>query len=241
MRRYGIVGKSLSHSFSPAYFEKRFRQQRLDDHSYEVYEFESVDQVSSLRSLEELCGFNVTIPFKESIIDHLDEVSEEAQLIGAVNCVKVIDGKWIGYNTDAAGFMGSLSDFLPEGFIRHALILGSGGASKAVRHALTQMGVEYRVVSRTGELDYTNLSASEVRLSELIINTTPLGMYPDIDTYPDIPYQALTSNHYLVDIIYNPEETAFLRKGRILGAGTMNGSEMLRLQAEKSWDIWNEA
>ena len=240
MKRYGLIGKSLAHSFSPSYFERKFKKLRLDDHSYTAYELANLSNLTSWIQEHQLDGFNVTLPFKEAILPLLDQVDDDAKTIGAVNCVKIKDGLTIGYNTDADGFKEALIEVLQGRTVERSLILGSGGASKAVAFALDRMNVSFKRVSRQGAISYECLTASEVREADLILNTTPLGMYPNVEAYPDIPYQAINRRHVVFDLIYNPTETAFLRKAKILGATTSNGLRMLELQAEGSWDIWND-
>jgi len=236
--RYGLIGASLSHSFSPRYFEQKFKGMRSSDYSYKAFELDSINKVAQLIDKESLKGFNITIPFKESIIPFLDEMTPEAEAIGAVNCVQVKEGKMVGFNTDVDGFKGALEEFTEGNRIERAIVLGNGGAAKAVLYVLNGLGILYEIVSRKGDKNYENLAASEVRRADLIINTTPLGMHPDELSFPDIPYEALTSRHFVMDLVYNPAQTLFLKKASILGASTMNGERMLALQAEKSWDIW---
>ncbi|NQV53743.1 MAG: shikimate dehydrogenase [Flavobacteriales bacterium] len=238
MTRYGLIGASLTHSYSPRYFEQKFKGMRSSNFSYVSFELDSINELTQLIEKESLSGFNVTIPFKESIIPFLDEMTPEAQAIGAVNCVKVEEGKMLGYNTDVDGFKGALKEFTGGNTIERAIVLGNGGAAKAILHVLNGLDILYQVVSRKGDKNYENLTASEVRQADLIVNTTPLGMHPDVLTFPDIPYEALTSRHFVMDLVYNPTQTLFLKKADILGARTMNGEHMLALQAEKSWDIW---
>ena len=243
MRRYGLVGYPLGHSFSKSYFTEFFRRENLPDCSYENFAIESIRQIERVVSTPELCGFNVTIPYKQQIIPYLDSLSSEAEAIGAVNCVKVLGGKLHGYNTDCYGFRLSLLDLIGENRPA-ALVLGSGGASKAVGYALRQLGIEYRLVSRTPDsqsLSYDALDEETMRSHRLIINTTPLGMYPDTNSAPQIPYGLIGKGHYMYDLVYNPAQTLFMARGAERGAETMNGAKMLRLQAEKSWEIWNQA
>lgn len=211
---------------------------RSSDYSYKAFELDSINKVAQLIDKESLKGFNITIPFKESIIPFLDEMTPEAEAIGAVNCVQVKEGKMVGFNTDVDGFKGALEEFTEGNRIERAIVLGNGGAAKAVLYVLNGLGILYEIVSRKGDKNYENLAASEVRRADLIINTTPLGMHPDELSFPDIPYEALTSRHFVMDLVYNPAQTLFLKKASILGASTMNGERMLALQAEKSWDIW---
>ena len=220
MRRFGLVGRTLAHSFSADYFADKFRREGIGDCSYALYELPSVDGVRELLAREpELCGFNVTIPYKREIIPLLDRLSFEAQCIGAVNCVKrTADGCLCGYNTDIEGIHASLAQLLGGDVPDEALVLGTGGASQAVQYALAQL----------------------VERSLLIINATPVGTYPASDEAPRIPYGYVTPSHRLFDLVYNPPLTQFLDYGRQRGARTLNGELMLRVQAEASWRIWNE-
>jgi len=238
---YGLIGYPLTHSFSPAYFRKRFEAAGIDA-AYHAFELRAIEQLPSLlQERPQLRGLNVTIPYKEAVIPYLDELDEVAADIGAVNCIHITDGGLKGYNTDAAGFEQSLRPLLQPGH-RKALVLGTGGSSKAVTYTLDKLGIVYMPVSREegkDRLSYASLKPELVREHTLIINTTPLGMYPDTDRAPALPYEALTERHLLYDLIYNPEETLFLKRGRERGATTANGMKMLYLQAEESWRIWN--
>ncbi|MBP3425336.1 MAG: shikimate dehydrogenase [Rikenellaceae bacterium] len=243
MRTFGLVGHPLGHSFSQRYFTEKFANMGLSDEcQYLNFDLESIDCLG--RVLDEhptLEGFNVTIPYKEQIIPLLDSLSEGAQRIGAVNCVRVQGGRLVGHNTDVFG-AGLTIDHLTCKQPCRALVLGSGGASKAVREALRMRNIPYHLVSRTGQgevLSYADLTEEVMREHRLIINTTPLGMYPRVDAAPEIPYRLLTPNHMLFDLIYNPAETLFMRRGTEQGARTASGGEMLIEQAEKSWEIWN--
>ncbi len=250
---YGLIGKSLTHSFSKSYFEKKFSELGLNDHIYLNFELKEISELKELlHHHPELRGFNVTIPFKETVMDFLDELSEEAKAIGAVNCVKVLTSEsgqtkhagkqLIGYNTDVFGFASSIKPFL-EPHHGRALILGTGGSSKAVAYALKRIGVEvfYASSSKTGNNVFTYAQLNEQMLNafKLIVNTTPLGMFPSAEEVPKIPYQFISAQHLCYDLIYNPEETLFLKKCREKGSVTLNGFDMLKLQAEKSWEIWN--
>ena len=244
MKKFGLIGYPLSHSFSVGYFAEKFTRENIRDCEYLNFPIDSITEFSGLiRSNSELCGLNVTIPYKEQVIPFLDEIETTAKRIGAVNTIKFIlsrDKKILkGFNTDIYGFSEALREIMSKK-VENALILGTGGASKAVAFSLDEMGIKYSFVSRkTGHLAYSNLDKSIIDQHKLIINTTPLGTYPDIDVFPDIPYRFLTSSHILFDLIYNPAETVFLRKGREQGARIVNGLRMLHLQAEKSWEIWN--
>ena len=243
MKQFGLIGYPLSHSFSKGYFAEKFAKENIVDCKYDVFPLEKIeDFVELCNDKKNLIGLNVTIPYKEKIIPFLDELDETAANIGAVNTIKFSNGKKIGYNSDAYGFEMSLKPFLKP-YHKQALILGTGGASKAVEYVLRKLGISFQYVSRTKSektISYEELLTNyDLRLTTLIINTTPIGMYPNIDTAPDIPYKVITDKHLLYDLIYNPEETLFLKKGKQRGAGTKNGLEMLYLQAERSWQIWN--
>jgi shikimate dehydrogenase len=240
---YGIIGYPLSHSFSPAYFKKKFAKLSIDA-VYEAYPLSSITAFPDLlKTHTTLAGLNVTTPYKESVQPFLDETDPMAAAIGAVNCIVLKDGRKKGYNTDALGFEHSLNPLLNHHHTQ-ALVLGTGGSSKAVAYALEQLGIPFQKVSRysrPGGLCYVDLTTEIINNHKLIINTTPLGMYPNVDAAPDIPYEGVGNTHLLYDLIYNPEETRFLAQGRAHGATTKNGFEMLQLQAEASWDIWRRA
>lgn len=243
MSEYGLIGKNLSHSFSKAYFEKKFKELGLDYLEYANFELENIEDIKQVLARNpELRGFNVTIPYKESIIPFLDELSPEARGIAAVNCVKITNGKLIGHNTDAYGFAISIKPFLEPQHSR-ALILGTGGASKAVVFVLRRLNVEVFFAStskkRQGTFPYEALNERLFNACKFIINTTPVGTFPNVNECPNIPYECITSQHLVYDLIYNPGETLFLQKAKAQGATTINGLSMLQLQAEKSWEIWN--
>jgi len=242
-RLFGLVGYPLVHSFSKGYFTHRFEELHLTDCRYLNFSIPDISQFPELIAAHpDLEGLNVTIPHKESIMPYLNDLDEVARAIGAVNCIRVQHGKLTGYNTDAYGFEMSIKPFL-ENHYERALILGTGGASKAVAYVLRKWGIPFHFVSRTPqgeqEMGYDVLKAEVIHHFPLIINTTPLGTYPDIDACPYLPYEGLSERHFLYDLIYNPEETTFLHLGRLAGAKTMNGHAMLIKQAEKSWEIWN--
>lgn len=244
LKIFGLIGKSLGHSFSKSYFEKKFREERLSGYAYHNFEITSVEQLKEIVAhTPQLRGLNVTIPYKETVTPLLDTLSEEARQIGAVNCIKIENGKLAGYNTDAYGFAQSIKPFLDVNHQR-ALILGTGGASKAVSYALKKVGVEVYFASSSGKktantLLYPEINAMVMQSFKLIVNTTPLGMAPREQECPTLPYHLFTPEHLAYDLIYNPEETLFLKQARAQGAVTMNGLSMLKLQAEKSWEIWN--
>ncbi|MBL6444838.1 shikimate dehydrogenase [Fulvivirga sp. 29W222] len=246
MSVYGLIGKKLAHSFSKKYFTEKFETEKLSSCSYELFELPTIDKLTQLvRTLPGLAGLNVTIPYKEEVIPMLDEVHDKAREIGAVNVIKVCNGKLTGYNSDYFGFKKSLINWLDEPGKIRALILGTGGASKAVIAALKDLSISYQLVSRNpekGNLSYVSLKKTPeiIKSHHLIINTTPLGMYPQMDSAPDLDYSLISDKHYLYDLVYNPEITRFLETGLNSGAKVKNGSEMLHLQAEKSWKIWNQ-
>lgn len=237
---YGLIGYPLSHSFSPKWFTEKFAAEDIDA-LYKAYPLEHVEDILDLLSNYPLKGLNVTIPYKESVTGFLDTLSPEAKAIGAVNCIDIRNGKRTGHNTDIIGFEQSLIPLLQPHHTK-ALVLGSGGAAKAVNYVLDKLGIERRSVSRNkteNTLTYQDLTEEIIKQHTLIINTTPLGMSPNEDYAPPIPYNNLTEQHLLYDLIYNPSETKFLRLGKANGAQTKNGHEMLILQAEASWKIWN--
>lgn len=239
MRKFGLIGKNIIHSFSEKYFTEKFSSEKIKDAVYKTYDLKDLSQIENLLNDPNLIGFNVTIPFKEQIIPYLDELSTEAKAIGAVNCVKLINGKKIGYNTDAYGFEKSIFPLL-ENHHKNALILGDGGAAKAVKFALNQLEIPFQTVNRKGEMTYQDLNADVIKNHPIIINCTPLGTFPNIAQKPNLPYQFIGSKHLIYDLIYNPEKTEFLKLSEANGAKIKNGYEMLVLQAEKSWEIWNE-
>jgi shikimate dehydrogenase len=245
VRELGLIGYPLSHSFSVKYFAEKFRKEGIGDYSYSNFPIPDIGDLEGL--LEEhpgLVGLNVTIPYKQQVIPYLHEVDPEAREVGAVNTLAITrkGGKTRlkGYNTDVYGFRESLIPLLGDRH-SHALVLGTGGAARAVVHVLGQLGISFRYVSRKktpGNLEYGDLCLSVIRNHHLIINTTPVGTFPDTSSFPDIPYDILTPEHLLYDLVYNPPETSFLRMGKQKGAKTCNGLEMLQLQAERSWEIW---
>lgn len=242
---YGLIGYPLSHSFSKKYFKEKFEKESIPDSFYELFPLESINELPELiAGLPNLRGLNVTIPYKQAVIPFLNEIDEEAAAVGAVNTIQIRDGQLKGFNTDVYGFEVSLREFLKNAPkpIKKALILGTGGAAKATAFVLKKMDIDYLLVSRTstkGDIDYKNIDEKILSDHLLIVNTTPLGMYPSIDTFPDISYHYLTETHYLYDLVYNPEVTSFMRQGAERGAKSHNGLKMLYLQAEKAWEIWN--
>jgi shikimate dehydrogenase len=244
MRLYGLLGYPLSHSFSQKYFTEKFQNLGLKDIAYENFSLPSIDALQEILDKRAgLAGFNITIPYKKEVLAFLDQVSPAVAEIGACNCVRIVNGKRIGYNTDVVGFEQTLAPFLKPHH-QHALILGTGGASAAVEWVLKKRGIAYQYVSRTASAtstSYDQIDQATMESHTLVINTTPLGMYPNIDACPNLPYQFMNEQHHLFDLVYNPEETQFLAKGKAKGASIQNGWEMLILQAEESWRIWNEA
>ena len=243
MRLFGLIGFPLGHSFSRRYFSEKFREEGLADCRYELFPMASLtDLPALLKAHPNLEGFNVTIPHKVDILAWLDHIDPAAREIGAVNTVALRDGALWGFNTDAWGLEQSLHGFLPSGFGSRALILGTGGASRAAQYVLNGMGIPFTLVSRNGiqeGLTYEELDARVLAEHRLIIQTTPLGMHPDVESCPPIPFPNLSENHYLYDLVYNPAETLFLLRGAQMGCRVKNGLEMLYLQADKAWDIWN--
>lgn len=243
MRRYGLIGYPLSHSFSQHYFAEKFRREGITDCTYSNFPIPAIGALPVLLADPELCGLNVTIPYKQDVLHFLDVRSDVVAAIGACNCIRIEGGVRTGHNTDVVGFEQSLVRRL-EPHHRRALVLGTGGASKAVEWVLGKLGIAYRMVTRrpragSTDLAYEQVDAGMLREYTLIVNTTPLGMYPATDECPPLPYDALTSEHYLFDLVYNPSRTLFLEKGEARGAVVENGHEMLVLQAEESWRIWN--
>lgn len=244
-REYGLIGKSLKHSFSRDYFTQKFSRLGLNDHVYSNFELADIrDFPALLKSHPGLKGLNVTLPYKVQIMPYLDELSAEASETGAVNCIAIHEGRSKGYNTDVYGFAQSIKPFLDRHHER-ALILGTGGASRAVASVLEQIGVDYRFVStdprKKSEMVflYEDLNEALIAAFKLIVNCSPLGMFPDVDTCPALPYGAITPEHLAYDLVYNPPETLFLKNAAAQGAICVNGLSMLKLQAEKSWEIWN--
>lgn len=247
MRELGLIGFPLGHSFSKRYFTDKFENTGINA-IYQNFELESVEEILNIVATHpNLEGFNVTIPHKQAIIPLLNKITPEAQAIGAVNCVKIIRTaekfELVGHNTDVIGFEGALRNFLGEVTPTKALVLGNGGAAKAVRYVLGKMGIAYLTVSRKpqreNEIGYEILP-SIIEDYKLIINTTPLGTWPNIETSPNIPYEKLTADHFLFDLVYNPEVTKFMSQGKKVGTNVCNGYQMLVMQAEAGWKIWNE-
>ena len=241
-RLFGLIGYPLSHSFSKRYFSDKFQHEGLNDHEYELFPISDIGLLPDLlKEHPALEGINVTIPYKEQVIPFLNELSPVVEEIGACNCIRIRNGRLTGFNTDVIGFEQTLSRKLMPHH-RHALVLGTGGAAKAVHYVLKQKSVSFLQIGRTkrGEiLDYSSVTPELLSTHTLIINTTPLGMYPNVEEAPELPYGSLTADHYLYDLVYNPAKTLFLQKGEMQGAATENGADMLVIQADASWDIWN--
>lgn len=247
MRLFGLIGYPVQHSLSPHFFQKKFEREGIKDAAYQLFPIPSITDFPLLIKREKnLVGLNVTHPYKESIIPYLDELTDEARAIGAVNTIAIHRAsdsiELTGHNTDCEGFRMLLKEAgepLPD----HALVLGTGGAAKAVAYALQQQGIPFTFVSRSAgahSISYQEITPEIIRQNRLIINATPVGMWPDTELCPPLPYPALTPEHLLIDLIYNPEETAFLREGLVRGARCLNGMTMLEGQAEASWRVWEE-
>jgi shikimate dehydrogenase len=243
-KQFGLIGYPLSHSFSKKYFEDKFQKVQVTNSSYNTFPLENINQFPALLKSEKgLLGLSVTIPYKETVIPFLDELDETAKEIDAVNCIKITNGKLKGYNTDAFGFRQSLRPFLDVNHSK-ALVFGTGGASKAVAYVLRNLGINFWFVSRTknnfwNTITYEEINEEVISACKLLVNCTPVGMYPNTDCLP-LPYSAITSQHLVYDLIYNPSETLFLKKAKEQGALISNGYNMLCFQADKAWRIWNE-
>lgn len=245
-KRFGLIGSTVSHSFSKAYFDEKFFRDGLRDYHYELYPLAKVEDLKNLLAENpDLVGLNVTIPYKESVIKLLHNVDQEARSIGAVNVIRIKDGKLTGYNTDSAAFYETLVKWFPHQPGSRALILGTGGSSKAVQEALQKLQIPFQLVSRTegkGVITYEDIEKKPAILAgvNLVINTTPLGMSPDTNQFAPLPYEVLSDKHFVYDLIYNPARTQFLQKAEMRNARIKNGLEMLQIQAEKAWEIWNK-
>jgi shikimate dehydrogenase len=242
MKQYGIIGYPLSHSFSKKYFTEKFAREGIGDCSYKMFPLPDIDGLKNIvANTPNLCGLNVTIPHKQLVLSFLDDTTKLPQGLQACNCIKISNGKLIGYNTDVIGFEQSL---LPQLKSHHtsALILGNGGAAEAVKFVLHKLNISYKIVSRKlhdgSHLTYAGLDEQIIKAHPLIINTTPLGTFPNVEVCAAIPYQFLTVQHFLFDLVYNPAKTLFMQKGEQQGAATQNGYDMLVIQAEESWRIW---
>lgn len=243
MRLFGLIGYPLSHSFSKNYFTEKFEAEGLKDCEYKLFPIESISALPSIiKQYPNLEGLNVTIPYKKLVLSFLDSRESIPAELDACNCIRLRHGKMTGFNTDITGFGESLKPLL-QPHHRHALVLGNGGATAAVSFVLKKLAIGFDIVSRVlhpgSTLTYADLDESRMAQSTLIINTTPLGMYPNVNACPDIPYDFITDRHLLYDLVYNPAKTLFLQKGEEKGASTKNGEEMLVIQAEESWRIWN--
>jgi len=246
MRKFGLIGNPLGHSFSKKYFTEKFKNEHIKDCSYENYPLINLNRFQELiTSNPDLSGLNVTIPYKTEIMKYIDVVDPEASEIGAVNVLKIrrlpdmVEIK--GYNTDIVGIRETLLPNLTG--VRNTLILGTGGSSMAVCYVIKKLGLDYKLVSRKKKndvLEYQEVTAEVLKAVELIVNTTPLGMYPDIESKPELNYDLLNEKHILFDLVYNPEITSFLKMGQERGCKIISGLKMLRIQAEKSWEIWND-
>ncbi|WP_298497899.1 shikimate dehydrogenase [uncultured Algibacter sp.] len=244
MKKLGLLGKDISYSFSRSYFKKKFEDENINDISYENFDIKNIDLFPSIiKDTKNLKGLNVTIPYKEQVIPYLDKINKKAKAIGAVNTIRITKkGKLVGYNTDCYGFKNTLKPYI-KSHHKKALILGTGGASKAIAYTFNELGISYQYVSRNLKdgvsFTYNTLTEKDIKEHQIIVNCTPLGTFPNIEDCPNIPYAAITKNHILFDLIYNPEETKFLSLGKQNKATIINGLNMLRLQAEKSWSIWD--
>ncbi len=247
MRTFGLIGKKLAHSFSPQYFRQKFSNEKINDAKYQLYPLDNIHEFHLLiKNNPDIAGLNVTIPYKTDIIPLLDSLSHAAKEIGAVNTIKIESSgtglQLIGHNTDYLGFTESIKPHLKSDHIK-ALVLGTGGSSKAVQFGLKQLNIDFLMVSRNpqneNQMNYSMLSKEILNEYKIIINTTPLGMFPDVEQKPDIDYSFLTPQHLLYDLIYNPDKTMFLKEGEKNGCQIKNGLEMLQIQAEYSWEIWN--
>jgi shikimate dehydrogenase len=243
MKRYGLIGYPLSHSFSQKYFTEKFEREGIEGCVYANFPITKIDELPGLLEDDLLYGLNVTIPYKQDVLRYLDASSEVVSAIGACNCVKIENGRLTGHNTDVVGFELSLLPKLGSHH-RQALVLGAGGAAKAVEYVLSKLGIGYRLVTRrprlgSDDLSYEAVDAAVMGEHTLIVNTTPLGMYPKVDEAPALPYEAVGAGHYFFDLVYNPARTLFLQRAEERGAVVENGHEMLLLQAEESWRIWN--
>jgi shikimate dehydrogenase len=252
MKLFGLIGYPLSHSFSKKYFTEKFEKENIADCEYQLFPIEQIDLFPQLiKDNNTICGLNVTIPYKESVIPFIDELDETAKAVGAVNCIKIQqlstnNQQLIGFNTDVFGFRQSIKPFL-ETHHERALIIGTGGASKAVAYVLNEIGIDCYFVTRQKSVDsslktfsYAELNGNVINAFKLIVNTSPVGMFPNVNDAPEIPYQYITSSHLLYDLVYNPIETEFLKRGKLHGASVVNGLSMLHQQAEEAWKVWNK-
>ncbi|MDO4763040.1 MAG: shikimate dehydrogenase [Flavobacteriaceae bacterium] len=236
--KFGLIGKNISYSFSKKYFEDKFKNLSLENYSYELFDIDKINDVERIFDIPNLKGLNVTIPYKEQIIPFLDELSPEAEKIGAINCISIVNGKKTGYNTDVFGFEKSLLA-QPKCLNNRALILGNGGAVKAVKYVLEKYEIPYTIVSRKSELNFENIDNKLISENKIIVQCTPVGTFPNVKDALPFPFEGLSLEHFVIDLIYNPARTLFLKKAEEKGAKTLNGLLMLEQQAEKAWEIWN--
>ena len=237
MKTYGLIGKNLSHSFSQKYFQQKFFKEGVKDCQYLNFELNDISTLRKLVQKNDIKGLNITIPYKEKVLPFLDEITKQADKIGAVNTIQIKGNKLIGHNTDIFGFEQSITPLLNGR--NTAIILGNGGASKAIQFVLIKKNINFKVFSRKLKLKFSDITEEIIRKNEIIINATPLGMHPNSNTFANLPYNTINTKHLLYDLVYNPEESQFLTKGRIMGAQIKNGIQMLNLQAKESWKIWN--
>ncbi len=236
--KLGLIGRNISYSFSKKYFEDKFKKKKLTDFSYDIFDVQNINEIEKIFSDPTISGLNVTIPYKEAIISYLDDLSDEAQKIGAVNCILFENGKTTGYNTDAYGFEKTLTAH-KKNHHQSALVLGNGGAAKAVQYVLNNHQIPFQTVSRKSEINFENLNTDIVSQNKLIIQCTPVGTFPNTEDCLNFPFEALTEQHLVIDLIYNPECSKFLLSAAEKGAKTVNGFYMLEQQAEKAWEIWS--
>ena len=239
-RKYGLIGKNIDYSFSKKFFSEKFEKENLNC-IYSNFDIENISHVKLILQDDTINGFNVTIPYKEKVIEFLDEIDEEAIAIGAVNTIKRVDNKNIGFNTDCIGFKKSLLSLFKKSKPKNALILGNGGASKAIKYIMEKLHINFNTVSRKkgiSEFIYEDLNKRIINEHKFIINCTPVGTFPKTNECPNIPYKYLSKSHILYDLIYNPVQSLFLKKGKKVGCKIKNGLEMLEIQADESWKIW---
>lgn len=235
--KFGLIGHNVPYSFSKKYFDQKFQKLLLNNCSYEVFDMETLDGFQKVLQDPKIKGLNVTIPYKEKIMPLLDEISEEAQAVGAINCILVQNGKTKGFNTDAFGFERTLQLHQKEHHNK-ALVVGNGGAAKAVQYVLQKHNIPYITVSRSTEINYGNITPEQVTEHPLIIQCTPVGTFPNVEDCVPLPFEGITPDHLVIDLVYNPEYSVFIRKASERGAKTVNGLYMLEQQAEKAWEIW---
>lgn len=237
MRTYGLLGKKLDHSFSKDFFSKKFKKEHIINTKYVNIQLDNLLNIHQVIKDLNISGFNVTLPYKQEIIPYLYKIDAQAEIVGSVNVVKIVDNKLYGFNTDIIGFEKSIFPLIK--YRKTALILGNGGVSKSVQYVFSKLNISFKVVNRNTIFDYSDINQEIINSSDIIVNCTPIGSFPRIDTSPSIPYENITSKHLLFDLIYNPELTKFLSHGLQKDAIIKNGKEMLYIQAEESWTIWN--